>query len=237
MKKIRALVLLLASIGLCHGQTATSRKISFRCVSLGMSGQIAEAVIVAGPKDPLVKVPMAITDLSPAMEGTFAGSEAVLSIETKGPDGKPAYQPVARAPLAKSNHQLFLLIPNAPAPGKLPYSLLIYDDDTTAVPMGCVRMINISPYQVRLDMGGVKQQPVAPLKAGVFPCTVKVDDYNMYQGKIEFLMPSKQWEIFHASSLKSSKAKRDLYICMIDPTLRLPSVRAFNDIPPWVNAQ
>lgn len=231
--KFLSLILSLVST-LALSANAQERRVQFRTICLQHQKEITE-VLVPGRSDTIQKVPLYTSDLSPVIEATFPGGEAVFYIEKTGPDGKPLRVPVAKTKLAQAARQLFVFVPGAD-PEKAAYEVRAYDDDDKSFPMGSVRVINFSPVSVRFIMAGVTGPEIPAGKATQFPQATKVNEYNMYSVSVEFLSAGGKWVQGASQSWKAGKDKRELVFTLVDLKYKQPDVRLFTDIPPWTEA-
>lgn len=171
----------------------------------------------------------------PQIVGKFAGGKVRFYNEKPGPDGKPVRTVVGEGNLVDSPVQMFFLLPenkpNAPT-----YRVLAFDDEEKSFPMGATRVINLAPFQIRLNLAGAD---LAPIKAGgmaVYPQVKVVDEWHMYTARIDFFA-QEQWVPVATQSWKASDRKRDWVITQMDPVSQSPAVRLYQDVPPWREVQ
>ncbi|MEO7098605.1 MAG: hypothetical protein ABI162_04535 [Luteolibacter sp.] len=213
-----------------------TRKIAFRTLCLDRVNGIERVVIPGSSASETQKVEL-YTDVSPVIDGIFKNNEAAFYIEKPpGPDGKPVLELVGRAPIGKSEHQLFLFSPGAGGEGKLPYDVMAFDDDTKTFAMGSVRAINLAPVPVRFMLSGELTPQIPPTKYALFPHSKKVNDYNLYPVVIEFLSGNGEWVNGQSVSWKATERRRDIVITSVDTQFKQPTVRMFTDFPPWMEA-
>lgn len=228
-----AIALLIATLATATAQSA--RQVMFRTLCLEHSGKVHE-VTMPGSKNPAesVTVPLYTADLSPVIEGTFTGGEAVFYSAEKDAEGKPVA--AARGPLAKSSRQLFVFVPASGA-GKPAYEIKAYDDDTTSFKMGSVRAINLSPVPVRFVVSGTASPQIPSSKHAQFAHPSKVDEFNMFPVSVEFLSGDGKWVTGQSASWKATPRRRDIVVTLVNSKFKQPEVRMYSDIPPWLDAQ
>jgi hypothetical protein len=229
MKKLVLSILACLAVPTLSAQTT---KVEFRTLCLQLLPGL-DNLTIAGEKAGETKQVKLFTDVSPVVEGSFASGQAEFFAETAGADGKPVRQAVARAPLAKSERQLFLFIPTG-SKDKLPYHLVCYDDDTKTFPMGHIRAINLAPGPVRFVISGAQTPEIPPGKHALFPHSKKVNDYDMYPVVIEFRGVDGTWVKGQSVNWKSTDRRREVVITMIDPKFKQPVVKLYGDVPPWL---
>ncbi|WP_341407775.1 hypothetical protein [Luteolibacter soli] len=210
---------------------ADGRKVSFRTLCLDYSGSVNEVVLPAAKAgEAATTLPLYTSGPSPVIEATFATTDAVLYI--KGDPTKPVI--AAKAPLAKSDRQLFVLTPGPEGEGKPPYIMRAYDDDLTTFKLGSVRAINLAAVPVRFVISGTTTPQIPTDKHAIFPQSTKVDEYNMYPVAVEFLSGNGSWVKGYSASWKASDQRREIVVTLIDPRFKQPSVKYFNDSPQWL---
>lgn len=227
---ISSLCLALSS-AMSYSQEA--RKIAFRTLCLGYAGDIRSVVVPGGSSDESIKVEL-YTNVSPVVQGSFTGGEATFFVEKAGVGGKPVRELVGKAPLGKSERQLFIFTANPPGKDALPYQIRAFDDDTKSFSMGNIRAINLSPVPVRFVLSGETTPQIPPTKHAQFPHAKKVDEYNMYPVIVEFLSADGKWVKGQSVSWKSTDRRREIVVTSIDPKFKQPAVRMFSDFPPWL---
>ena len=211
------------------------RKIAFRTLCLEQVGGIEKVVIPSpdGGKGP--EVPL-YTDISPVVQGVFKSNEAAFYIEKAGPDGKPVLELAGKAPIGKSDRQLFLFLPGEKGEGKPAYQVRSFDDDTGTFGMGVIRAINLAPVPVRFVISGATTPEVPPGKHAQFPHSKRVNDYNMYPVVVEFRSASGEWVKGQSVSWKATTRRREIVLTLVDTQFKQPTVRMYTDFPPWMEA-
>ncbi len=175
------------------------------------------------------------TNVSDVTEGIFQTNEAAFFTESTGADGKSIRTLVGKGRLAKSNRQLFVLVPNDKKGDAQPaYSVTCYDDDLRSFGMGHIRAINLSPVPVRFVISGQTTPQIPPTKFAQFPHSKKVNDYNMYPVVTEFLSANGQWIKGQSVTWKATDRRRDIVITLVDPKFKQPVVKMYTDFPQWL---
>jgi hypothetical protein len=209
------------------------RKIEFRTLCLEQIGGIEKVVISNGDGGKSPEIPL-YTDISPVVKGSFKTSEAAFYIEKAGPDGKPVLELVGKAPIGKSDRQLFLFLPGEKGEGKPTYQVRSFDDDTRTFAMGFIRAINLAPVPVRYVISGATLPEIPPGKSAQFPHSKKVNDYNMYSVVVEFQSASGEWVKGQSVSWKATERRREVVVTSVDTQFKQPTVRMYSDFPPWM---
>ncbi len=207
-----------------------ARAVKFRVLCFEHVKETLKGFVMGGGGEKL-EVDFYTGGFGPQVTGRFAGGKVRFYNEKAGPDGKPVRTVVGEGNLGDSPVQVFFLLPenkpNAPT-----YRVLAFDDQETSFPMGATRVINLAPFQVRLNLAG---SDLAPIKAGgmaVYPQVKVVDEWNMFTAKIDFFA-KEQWVSVATQSWKASDRKRDWVITQMDPATNSPAIRLYQDIPPW----
>jgi hypothetical protein len=229
MMRLLPLFALVLSASTAFGQ---GRKIAFRTLCLDQVAGITE-VSIPGAKagEAPTSIPLYTASTSEVFEAVFPTSDAVLYL--KGAADKPAVI-AAKAPLAKSSRQLFVLMPGPGGEGKPAYIMRAYDDDLDAFKLGSVRAINLAPVPVRFVISGATTPQIPADKHAVFPQSSKVDEYSMYPVAVEFLSGNGSWVKGYSASWKSSELRREIVVTLVDGKFKQPTVKIFSDIPPWI---
>jgi hypothetical protein len=220
--------------------TATSafgqgRKVAFRTLCLDHANNLTELTLPAAKAgEAAVAVPLYTASTSEVIEAVFPGTDAVLYVK-----GGTADKPViaAKAPLAKSDRQLFVLMPGPAGEGKPAYIMRAYDDDLNAFKLGAVRAINLAPVPVRFVVSGATTPQIPADKHAIFPQSTKVDEYNMYPVAVEFLSGNGSWVKGYSASWKASDQRREIVVTLVDGKFKQPTVKIFSDVPPWAQQQ
>jgi hypothetical protein len=210
------------------------RKVAFRTLALEHAGDMTELSLPPGKDgEAPVAVPLYTASISQVFETVFPAGKAVLF--AKGGAAGEAPVVAAEGALAKSDRQLFILIPVAkPAAGKPAYQLRAYDDDTTTFKLGSIRAINLAPVNVRFLVSGARTPEIPSQRYAIFPHATKVDEYNMYQVAAEFRSGSGEWVKGYSASWKATDRRREIVVTLVDGKFKQPVVKVFSDEPPWV---
>jgi len=228
MMRLLPLFALVLSASTAFGQ---GRKVAFRTLCLDQAAGITEVSLPAAkPGEGAVTVPLYTASTSEVFEGVFPTSDAVFY--AKGAGDKPVI--AAKAPLAKSDRQLFVLMPGPGGEGKPAYIMRAYDDDLNAFKLGSVRAINLAPVPVRFVISGATTPQIPADKHAVFPQSSKVDEYSMYPVAVEFLSGNGSWVKGYSASWKSSELRREIVVTLVDGKFKQPTVKIFSDVPPWI---
>jgi len=231
MMRLLPLLALALSATSAFGQ---GRKVAFRTLCLDHAKDLTELVLPAAKAGEAgVAVPLYTASTSEVIEATFTTTDAVLYVKGSTPD-KPVI--AAKAPLAKSDRQLFVLMPGPEGEGKPAYIMRAYDDDLTAFKLGSVRAINLAPVPVRFVISGATTPQIPADKYAVFPQSTKVDEYNMYPAAVEFLSGNGTWVKGYSASWKASDQRREIVVTLVDGKFKQPVVKIFSDVPPWLQA-
>ncbi|GAA5481918.1 hypothetical protein [Haloferula sargassicola] len=216
------------AVGPAFAQTQT-QTVLFRTLCLQHQDDI-RTVFVPSAKGGSSEVPLLTGGFSPVYRAAFKDGVAEFHVDDDdAPEGKRV---VARGRLASSDRQLFLFLPDPQK--RLPYRLHCLPDDLPAFPMGGLRFLNLTPYAARLELAGAKLPAVKSGASQTYPKVTKVDEWNMYQARVELQAPDGHWATISSPSWKSLETKRDLALIMIDPTSRQPRILNFKDLPPWL---
>lgn len=213
-----------------------ARTVKFRVLCYEHVNGVIEGIAPA-PGGARVPVNFYTGGIGPQIEGRFSGERAVFFVEKPGPDGKIVRTILANGKLDPSPVQLFLLLPEVQkqADGSI-YRLLAFDDSEAKFPMGATRVINLAPYDIRLNLAGTDLEPIKPGGMKVYPQVKAVDEWNMFSARVDFLAED-QWVPVSTQSWKASDRKRDWVITQINPQTKTPAISLYQDIPPWREAQ
>jgi hypothetical protein len=239
MRKPLSLVAIALALCTLDATAQGQRKIAFRTLCLEHVDGIDKVVIPTGKAEETQEVTL-FTDVSPVVEGSFATNEASFFVTSTSPDGKQVRELVGKAPLGKSNRQIFVFMPGKRSGEPLSYMVRAFDDDTEAFPMGTVRAINSSPVPIRFILSGAVTPQIPPLRHATFPHSKKVNDYNMYPVVVEFLSANGQWVKGQSVNWKATDQRREIVVTSVDTRFKQPAVKLYSDFPPWMepsNAQ
>ena len=209
------------------------RKIEFRTLCLEQISGIEKVFIPNGDVGKSPEIPL-YTDISPVVKASFKTNEAAFYIEKAGPDGKPIMELVGKAPIGKSDRQLFLFLPGEKGEGKPAYQVRSFDDDTSTFGMGFIRAINLAPVPVRYVISGATMPEILPGKYAQFPHSKQVNDYNMYPVVVEFKSATGEWVKGQSVSWKATERRREVVVTLVDTQFKQPTVKIYTDFPPWM---
>jgi hypothetical protein len=208
------------------------RKVAFRTLCLDHANNLTELALPAAKAGEAgTTVPLYTASTSEVIEAVFPTADAVLYVKGGTPD-KPVI--AAKAPLAKGDRQLFVLMPGPAGEGKPAYIMRAYDDDLATFKLGSVRAINLAPVPVRFVVSGATTPQIPVNKHAIFPQSTKVDEYNMYPVAVEFLSGNGSWVKSYSASWKASDQRREIVVTLVDGKFKQPVVKIFSDIPPWL---
>ena len=187
---------------------------------------------VTGPEGRKQEVEFFTGGFGPQIVGKFSGGKVRFFTESIGSDGKPVSTIVAEGNLGPAAVQMFLLLPEATDKGPV-YKVLTFDDLEASFPMGSTRVINLAPLPIRLNLAGADMPPIKPGGVQVYPRVKVVDEWNMFTARIDLGIEANQWVAMATQSWKASDRKRDWVITHVDPATQEPTIRLYQDIPPW----
>lgn len=212
-------------------QGTPGTEISFRVLCFEYRDNVT-SVFAAADGGEKIAVPLYTSDFSEIMKAKFAGGKASFYVEVTSPDGKIQNKVVAEGKLAAGVRQAFVLIPTDSTDGPI-YRIVAFEDGEETFPMGATRVINLAPFPIRLNLAGTDMPPIKPGGLGIYPEVKKVDEWNMYTARIQFGVGADQWVDVSTQSWKASNRKRDWVIARIDAATKQPSIRQYQDVPPW----
>jgi hypothetical protein len=230
LTKICGIMAISASVSLAQN----TRKVAFRTLCLEQIPGL-EKVSLPGNNPGEAQEVNLYTDVSPVVDGTFKTNEAAFYlVKPPGADGKPVMELVGKAPLGKSDRQLFIFAPTKTVDGKPGYAITVFDDDTKTFPMGNIRAINLAPVPIRFQLSGEFTPQIQPTKFAQFPHSKKVNDYNMYPVVVQFLSGNGEWVNGQSVSWRALENRREIVITSVDLRTKQPSVSMYADFPPWM---
>lgn len=213
-----------------RGQEA--RTVTFRAMCYQHMGEITEVSLPAPGGEGKTLIPLPTSGFTPDIKASFTGGVVRFTVDKANPaSGKTEPKVVAEGKLASGDRQMFLLLPS---PDKeVVYRVHAMNDDEKSFPMGATRVMNLAALKIRLNLAGADLPPIPPGDVVVYPPVKKVDEWGMYTARIDFDNGKGGWVPVATQSWKTSERKRDLVITMLDPKTRQPSIRLYQDIPPW----
>jgi hypothetical protein len=234
MSKLSSLIVAVAAVTLLassHCRAAESRdnqQISFRVLCTETRDEVISVLLPKGNSS-RVEVPLFVGSFSELIKAKFADDKVSFYIKEKGSRLKL----VAEGPLATGARQVFIVVPSQEKSGPI-YQILAFNDDDGAFAMGTTRIINRSPFSVRMNLAGKEQTPIKSAEVAIYPLCTEVDEWNMYSAKIQFEMEKGKWQDVSTHSWKASDRKRDWVIIDYDVTTKAPVILMYQDIPPWM---
>lgn len=224
-------VTVFGSLGSAIAQEADARIVKFRLLCYEHVNNVTQG-LVTGKEGEKVEAIFYTGDFSPQSTAKFSGGKASFYTETTDAAGKPVRTVVAEGSLDASDTQVFLLVPSGKKEGPS-YRVLSFDDKETSFAMGSTRVINLAPFSIRFTLAGQQLPAIKPGGMTVYPQVKKFDEWNMYTAQLDFGVKENEWVNVATQSWKSSDRKRDWVITRVDPTTQSPSIRVFQDVPPW----
>jgi len=207
-----------------------ARPVKFRVLCYEQVRDIVKGFVMSGGGDKQ-EVTFYTGGFGPQVSGSFTDGKVRFYEEKPGPEGTVVRSVVGEGKLADSPEQLFFLLPEN-KPNLPTYRVLAFDDQEKSFPMGATRVINMTPFHVRLTLAGKDLEPIKPGGMAVYPQVKAVDEWNMFTARIDFFAKA-QWVPVSSQSWKASDRKRDWVITQIDPATHSPTIRLYQDIPPW----
>lgn len=225
-----SLLALLAPAGAQEKRSITYRTLCFDYINNVKSVHLATAA------DTTVDVPLYTESISRPVQAEVKGGTAFFSVAAELP--KPGQKEgVLSANLPPSASKvLFLFLPN-PGSATNPYVVMAMADDFQSFPLGTVKLLNLTPSNVRFDLGEFSEAQgvvVGPGKFGSVGSVKKVNHLNAYDAVALYQLPDKKFAAFYNSRWRSVAGKRDLAIAYIDPKSKAPNVNIYEDAPPAV---
>lgn len=231
MKTVRLAATFLLSIAAAHAQDV--RKVAFRTLGLEPIPELRELHLPAAtPKGKALAVPILAVSLSPVFEGEFKGNEAVFF--AKAGDVSTL---VAKGKLAKSKRQVLFFKPVKNEQGKDSYEVHAFDDDLADFKFGSIRVINLSPKEVRFNMAGKEMPSVPPGGSAIYPQAKDVDEFNIYPVTVETRGDGDAWAKVYSASWKASDRRREIAFVQYEERFQQWPVTLISDDPPWTQAK
>lgn len=219
-------------VSLISAQAQEGRAVTFRAMCYQHMGEVTEVSLPSPGGEGKTQIPLPTSGFTPDIKATFADGLARFTVDKTDPTtGKSGPTVVAEGKLASGERQVFLLLPSPDK--KLVYRVYAMNDDEKTFPMGATRVMNLASLKIRLNLAGADLPPIPPGEVVVYPPVKKVDEWGMYTARIDFDNGKGGWVPVSTQSWKTSDRKRDLVITMLDPKTRQPSIRLYQDIPPW----
>jgi hypothetical protein len=219
-------------ICLLPARAQEARTVTFRAMCYQHMNEVTELSLPAPAGEGKSQIPLPTSGFTPDIKAAFTGGMVRFTRDEVDPtSGKTAPKVVAEGKLASGERQVFILLPS---PDKnLVYRVFAMNDDEKSFPMGATRVMNLAALKIRLNLAGTDLPPIPPGDVVVYPPVKKVDEWGMFTARIDFDNGKDGWIPVATQSWKTSDRKRDLVITMIDPKTRQPTIRLYQDIPPW----
>ena len=204
-----------------------TRSVNFRVLCYQHVGDVKfVAMVPPGGTGSPVQVALPTSGFGEDTKGVFADGMARFAAEGSTPP-----KVVAEGKLAKSDRQIFLFLPHSDP--KFVYRVFALDDDEKIFPMGSTRVLNLAAAKVRLNFSGADLPPIAPGGVATYPMVTNADEWKMFPVRVDFDNGKGGWRPVSNQSWKAIDTKRDLVITTLDPKTKQPSIRMYQDVPPW----
>ncbi|WP_193213063.1 hypothetical protein [Luteolibacter marinus] len=229
--RLTALFALLCLSPLAMGQAGG--KFSFRTLCFSYVNQVTKVYLTDPKAGTRSEVPLFTDVYSLPAAGSATNGKATFFLTDEVPEkGKtvPSLAPVA---VPDSSQVLFVFLPN-PGQKDKPYRVMGMADDTSSFPLGTVKLLNLTPAELRFDMGeraGAQGVKVGPGKTVIVDKVKKVNHLNHYDAKILYQLKPGEFTPFYNSRWRAVDAKRDLVIVYLDPVSKQPVVNVYEDTP------
>ncbi|WP_367872946.1 hypothetical protein [Luteolibacter sp. Populi] len=213
-----------------------ARKVTVRTLCFSHVNNVKMLYLPAAEGGGLVEVPLYTEVFSRPLDATVRGGKATFYLTGVAPQpGKPSPAlPAVSVP--DSAKLLFLFLPN-PGKPEVPYLVVAMADDEGAFPLGTTKAINLTPANVRFELGEFsddKGKVVAPGKTAIIEQVRKVNHLNQFDAKVTYETAPKEFTEFYNSRWRAVAAKRDIAIVYLDPKSKLPQLNLYEDAPPVV---
>jgi len=234
IRRIPALLLLLAAPLPLAAQEA--RKITLRTLCFAHVNGLKKLYLPGEKPGTLAEVPLFTEVFSLPITATIAGGKASFFLGDAAPAAGKTRPALPAVTLPDSAKVLFLFLPN-PGKPEAPYIVVAMADDEASFPLGTTRAMNLTPANLRFDLGefaGPKGIVVAPGKTALIEAVRKVNHLNQYDAKVMYETSPKTFTEFYNSRWRSVAGKRDIAIAYLDPASKQPMVNLYEDAPPVV---
>lgn len=211
-------------------ESKPDQSIDFRVLCLETRDNVISVLPPKGNPRKTV-IPLFVGSLSEPITAKFADQQAAFYIDEKQPRGKIERKLVASGPLASGSRQVFIILPSNGNEGPV-YRIIAFDDSDGVFPMGATRVLNLTPYPIRLNIAGKDQDPIKPDDAGLYPINKEVDEWNMYSVGIDLEVKEQEWKRISKQSWKASDRRRDWVVITYDVATKQPTIRQYQDSPP-----
>lgn len=228
----RVLLLLLALAAPLAAQQA--RKVTLRTLCFTHVNGVKKVFLPGPEPGTLTEVPLFTEVFSLPVEASIAGGKATFFLGDAAPEPGKARPALPAVSVPDSSKVLFLFLPN-PGKPEAPYLVVPMADDESSFPLGTTKAMNLTPANVRFDLGefaGAKGVLVAPGKTAIIEPVRKVNHLNQFDAKVMYEVKPKEFAEFYNSRWRSVAGKRDIAIAYIDPQSKKPMVNLYEDAPP-----
>lgn len=229
----RFLVLMLA---LAAPLAAQTRKVTLRTLCFSHVNGVKKVFLPGPEPGSLAEVPLYTEVFSLPVEVNIAGGKASFLLSEAAPEPGKQRPALPAVSVPDSSKLLFLFLPN-PGKPEAPYLVVPMADDESAFPLGTTKAMNLTPANVRFDLGefsGAKGVVVAPGKTAIVESVKKVNHLNQFDAKVMYEVKPKEFVEFYNSRWRSVAGKRDIAIAYMDPQSKKPMVNLYEDAPPAV---
>lgn len=227
------IIVLLGLTPIARGQGG-GKKFTFRTLCFNYVDQITKVYVADPEAGSRAEVPLFTDVYSLPAKGISSDGKVTFFLTDEIPPKGETAPGLAPVSLPNSNKVLFVFLPNPGKKGQ-PYKVLALADDTASFPLGSVKILNITPANLRFDLGenaekkGIK---VGPGKTANVDQVRKVNHLNQYDAKVLYELKPGEFTPFYNSRWRSVDKKRDLVITYLDPISKQPVVSLYEDVPP-----
>ena len=223
----------LAVLPAAHGQTE-KKKVMLRTLCFEhIDGITKVAAVGPGKEKPeLYPVNLYTSTFSDEVEVTLADDGVLRFVVETTADarGQAGQRVVAEGKARDGSRQIALFVTGGQ--GGMPYRLLVIDATEQAFPMGATLLLNLAPLPVRFTIG----ENACELRSNeskTLPQAKKVNERNQCNVLIAFAGKDNSWTPVNQTRWLSSEEKRDIAVAFLDPRTKQPTVRSYQDFPPW----
>ncbi|WP_367872941.1 hypothetical protein [Luteolibacter sp. Populi] len=225
-KAISCLASLVFISGAFTAAAQEKRTVSFRALCYQHMGDVKYVSLPAPAAGAPVQVPLPTSGFGTETKGVFEDGMVRFFAENSNPP-----KVIAEGKLAKSERQVFLFLPSPDA--KMVYRVHALNDDEASFAMGSTRVLNLGAVKIRLNFAGADLPPIEPGGMAIYPMVKTADEWGMFTARVDYDNGKGGWTPVSSQSWKSAEEKRDMVIATVDPKTKRPSIRQYQDIPPW----
>ncbi|RYD54106.1 MAG: hypothetical protein EOP83_22505 [Verrucomicrobiaceae bacterium] len=139
--------------------------------------------------------------------------------------------------LAKSKRQVLFFQTVKNEQSKNSYEIHTFDDDLNDFKPGSIRVINLSPKEVRFIMVGKEMPSVLPGWSAIYPQAKEVDEFGMDPMSVETKGDGDAWAKVYSASWKASERRREIAFVPYEERFQHWPVTLLGDDPPWTKAK